>query len=183
MKNALNYCHDTTFVPSTKRIKILNSTLDESETSKSISSLPDDVLGDIFSLVGDGHYRFIAGVSRSFRTVYQSLFQKRITYYSVCNAKCAKLCYRELKSKTGKIHLIYVAARAGKLDIVSLLRFLDCPWDDWTSAVAAKLRVVRGYDPLFVTKVCEQCLQYTIPPLPLGLLLVLLLVLVLVLVH
>ena len=68
----------------------------EGPAAATISSLPDAVLQHCFSFVGPGHYRYVAGVTRWFQTVYSVKHESKTTWDSAAaSVSRAELCLED----------------------------------------------------------------------------------------
>jgi hypothetical protein len=57
---------------------------------------PEDPIGNhILSFVGDGEYRFVGGVCKSFKEAYSSKFPDKTMCYNMSTMKLAKFCWEE----------------------------------------------------------------------------------------
>ena len=68
----------------------------EGRAAVTIASLPDVVLQHSFSFVGPGHYRYVAGVSRWFQTVYSVKHDSKTFWDSAAaSVSRAELCLED----------------------------------------------------------------------------------------
>ena len=115
----------------------------------------------IMPYVGLHHFRFVAGVNRSFYTAYTTfaanairhrnlpINRDRFTFMNVSTTEHAKICHedheettdstRYLNSTRYRCALCALAAKIGNLHVLEYLRtVLDCPWDVQTCAMAGR---------------------------------------------
>ena len=98
-----------------------------------ISDLSDDLIGMVFSFLGRGHFLFIAGTSRRFSRVYETMCENENDSTGI-----------ELRSVTTGVTMEYswtATTMRNAVESISRLqssRDNGCPWDEDTCANAAR---------------------------------------------
>ena len=131
----------------------------------------DFLLAKILSYVGRNHYRFVAAISTRFHTAYDVAFPgDTFTHINVSTVTHAINCVKEVTDmnwipSTGNnqsradAHQIFciLAAKQGNLPVLQYLRSVrtcyfpnGCPWDTFTSTMAAAYGHVHIYCNTFM---------------------------------
>lgn len=124
-----------------------------------------EILSDcIMAYIGHYHFRFVAGVNRTFYMAYTTyasnnsnmtsgtiryynsnnnnhipwIDQETLTFYNVSTIQHAKICYEET-TPPQRCTLCALAAKDGSLHVLKyLVKELDCPWDVQTCSMAGR---------------------------------------------
>ena len=101
------------------------------ETTASFDDLPDEILiGRIFKFVGEGQYRFIAGVNKSFQEYYSTCWEghSKTTSFeqAVASTERAEIFLSEATDENGRDILCETAAMHGKLQVLQWAHEQGC---------------------------------------------------------
>ena len=108
-----------------------------------------DVLKNVLSFVGEGHYLYVALTSQHFKKTYLEMFQKdhsshayNYTYLIASTEEIATFCSNDIKIGTGNDsyeRILFSSAVAyGSLPALKYLRSVRCQWRIATCTEAAK---------------------------------------------
>ena len=101
-------------------------------TVKSFPIKDDDLLRNIFSFVGEYHYRFVGGVNRTFQRSYLTLYPNKNSYFNASTVELSKYCWNDIEAcryidtnftlrSLARCKLWHSAARHGSIDSVKYL--------------------------------------------------------------
>ena len=117
-------------------------TTESSSKTPFFDRLDDSVLSNIVGYVGDGHYRFVAGINRRFRDTYSHVFPENTnTQINTSTIKHATICWEEWNHTffSKECAVCCSAARDGDIAMLQSLRSppFNCLWDAGICPVAA----------------------------------------------
>ena len=99
----------------------------------------DHILCEIIEFVGAGNHRYVSGVNRKFRDMYQQKIGGTDTYFKnvVASVPCAKIAMEEKKWTHHEDSLSYFAAKHGQIEVLKWIKANNLPLDENTCAFAA----------------------------------------------
>ena len=107
-----------------------------------ISDFSDDIIAEVFKFVGHGHFLFVAGTSRQFHRVYETICGNendstvKTTMTSAVES-ISRLQWARTKGCPWNWRTCSCAAKNGQLGVLQWARTYGCPWDWRTCAYAA----------------------------------------------
>ena len=108
-----------------------------------ISDFSDDIIAEVFKFVGRGHFLFVAGTSRQFHRVYETIYgnendNRETTTMTSAVESIPRLQWARANGCPWNRRTCSCAAKNGNLDVLRWARANDCPWNSWTCAYAAR---------------------------------------------
>lgn len=105
-----------------------------------ISDLSDDIIAEVFKFLGSGHFLFVAGTSRQFYQVYETIWENEndtgTTMRSAVES-ISRLQWARANGYPWDEWTCAVAARNGHLEVLQWARANGCPWDANICSLAA----------------------------------------------
>jgi hypothetical protein len=128
-----------------KRLKTCDAAL-LSAATKETTQIPtlEDIPSELFiqyilPFVGRRQFRFVAAVNHNFHTAYTTVFPEKVTCFNTSSVEHAKICSNEIMGNyLLEQNLCCTAAKDGNLNVLKYLRSIQCSWDNWTCASAAR---------------------------------------------
>ena len=107
-----------------------------------ISDLSDDIIAEIFKFVGRGNFLFVAGTSRQFYRVYETMCKNKNDTTKTTRRSAVESISRLQWARANECPwdrwTCAYAALNGHLEVLQWARANECPWDWRTCAYAAE---------------------------------------------
>ena len=109
-----------------------------------ISDFSDDIIAEVFKFLGRGHFLFVAGTSRQFHRVYETICRNEndstVTVTTMTSAveSISRLQWARADECPWDLRICRYAAKNGKLEVLQWARTNGCPWGELTCAYAAR---------------------------------------------